>query len=1120
MTGAGERPIKINIFGAVAIEGRNGVVDADLLAGQRARAAFAYLVVHRARPVSREGLAEAIWPGETPPTWASAVRSALTRVRAVLRAAGVPEALETDGTMVRLRLPDDVEVDIELAGIAVRAAEAQLDDAASTTDVLQAARFAVGVLDAPLLPDLDREWVDELRRAMYLLLLRAFEALATTAMTVGELGEAIEASERAIAFEPLRESAYRCLMLAHRRAGRRGEALRVYERIRLQLADELGVSPSPETQAVYLALLDVPEWVAPKVASQGTTTLPAALELRDELPFVGRARELDALRAWWTTTTQRPGLAIIRGEPGIGKSRLARELARLAHRDGAQVVYARFDEGHSVFQPFLQLLSNVPTGTALITQLEGTASVRSIANARDEPDRELLLEEIAACLGAKGAHTRLLAVFDDVQWAGPAGVDLIRRLLRREADIDVVVTVRDSGAPIDDPFAALVYEAIGDGQLCTVELSGLEMSAIGELLMALGGGQDDESSQRLAADFLEQSAGNPLFVGEMISYLLNAGEIAVDDAGRWSGSIAGAPGAPGVQGVVMARIGALGNGALDVLAAAAVIGQAFELTVLGDCVDGGLTRAVDVVDEAIRAHLVRSLPDQPGWCRFVHSVVHSTLLRSLTAPRRMALHLRAGRALEANPTIVRSDELARHFVEAAPLGEIERAVRHTADAAATAIRVMAYEDAITLVSRALALPIDERARAELLVLSAEAGNQAGDSVEAHQAFLDAVALARQVGDAVLFARAALGATRGFRGGSEWMPEAERRALAVEALEVVPESEVELRVRFLGQLALWTPGRTERHSLAHQAMTLAGAHARPAVAIAAYGASRIEFWHPLQACERLAFADRVSAAARSLGDRHLAASVGFDSLGDLLQLGELDAVRRTLSDLDGDDAVKVSRRLRWRRRLWDAVLAMVDGRVDDAESSAAAALAEWGAEPHVDGLQAYGNQLAAIRFLRGQATEIVGPMATWVDENPGVPGFRAVLSWVLCEVGRFDEARAHVDALVADGLSGIPHDNTFPITMLAIAQSCAALRDTRLAAELYTAAGPLAGQLVFLPGPSVFMGPADHARGLLAAVLGRHDDAVAHLRAAVELAERTCGPWWAGRSRAQMDAVGG
>jgi len=1119
--------VRIELCGTLRVVHDGTLVDPELFGGRRARQAFAYLVLERHRAVTRDELAEAIWPGEVPPTWPSAVRSALSRIRDVGRAVG------WDGDVVRvahgtLRLDlSDVTVDVDEAESVVRLLEAARADpggGADTADetpddaaLVALARDAATVLAAPALADIDAEWAEALRRRTGSLRLRALDAWAQANARVGDLVTAVEVAEVAFALDPLRESVTRSLMAWHVRAGRRGEALRAYQRLRNVLADELGVDPSPETEAVYLEVLG--HRAAEPVER---VALPPALRPRDDTPFVGRDDELRGLLEW-SSIGGGARLLVVEGEPGIGKSRLVREAARTWHAEGIDVIHAQFEEHRpDSLAPLAALLDGDEARTSLVDRLRPSGDRRSDPSADVEGgDRELVLDEAADALVERSRRGRLVVVLDDTQWAGAAAMSVATRLVARPGvDVHVVAITRPVGVA-HRSFAPLVEAAVRAGSLTRIALTGLDTHATAALLEATAAHPLDDEARRLVSELHRDTAGNPLFLGEAVRHLLATGDLMVDEHGRWSGDVRRAATAPGVQGLVAARIASLAPDALDVLATAAVIGASFDLALLGDALDGGLGRAVDVVDAAIHAHLVRPLPDRPGACRFGHGLVRDAILDAVTPPRRMALHRRVGLAIESTASGDRVRELADHFVEAAPLGERDRAVQYSLEAAETAIRSLEYEAASGRAARALELASSAAERGALLLVIGRAGIDGGDSHEAHQAFLDAAEAARDAADPLLFARAALGATRGFRGGSEWMPEASGRELLAEALggldrlDAVPdlgEADVLLRVEVLGRLALWTTDPEQRQASARRAMDEAERVGADTALIAAYGASRIVHWRPEHTDRRVAFADRVVRAARH--DPRFAAQVRFGRLGDLLQRGERAEVETELDALESDPVVRRSQRLRWSTAVWRTVMAVVDGRLDDVEPLARDAFAVWGDEPHVDAMQALANQLAALRVMQGRADEAVAAVGAWRASRPDVRGIGGALAWVQASAGLLDEAAAELVQLRRDGL---PENNTFPATFTTAGVAVHAVGDVDFARELLDRGGTLTGQLAYQPGPGVFLGPVDHTLGLLALTVGDTHRARHHLRRAVDLAGR-CGPWWMQRSQATLDPL--
>lgn len=287
--------LRLCLAGGLAADAGTRRAGEGELRDRRAQVALAVLVLERHRRVARDELAEIVWPEGPPPTWEPALRTVVSHVRAFLAAAGIaPGALMARSGCYELRLPDDAEVDVELATASVKAAE-QAVHGGGTAPAMHPLRWARDVLARPLLPGVDTPWVDRRRDELRSLLVRALEAEAELHARGGEWAEAVEALEAALAAEPLRESAWRGLLQAHAGAGNRGEALRAYERCRVVLAEELGINPAPETETLYLRILreEGPAEVGPAqaetaVAPRESTALPGDDLARGQAALAGR----------------------------------------------------------------------------------------------------------------------------------------------------------------------------------------------------------------------------------------------------------------------------------------------------------------------------------------------------------------------------------------------------------------------------------------------------------------------------------------------------------------------------------------------------------------------------------------------------------------------------------------------------------------------------------------------------------------------------------------------------------------------------------------------------------------------------------------------------------------
>ena len=251
----GEKDVlRIYLTSQVRVEHGDVLIGEHNLPGRQGRVALALLVAERDRPVTRDELAEELWIDSPPAVWDKAIMAVVSKLRAALRRAGLGDPLATTFGCYQLRLPVDTWVDIEAAADAVHRAEVALA-AGDARAAYPWAYIAYHVGRRPFLAGEDGPWVRRKRIQLREIHLRALDCTVECAAANGDLAEAIQAAEDALAIEPFRETTYQRLMRVHAAAGNRAEALRAYERCRTVLAEELGVPPSPQTAAVYTAIV-------------------------------------------------------------------------------------------------------------------------------------------------------------------------------------------------------------------------------------------------------------------------------------------------------------------------------------------------------------------------------------------------------------------------------------------------------------------------------------------------------------------------------------------------------------------------------------------------------------------------------------------------------------------------------------------------------------------------------------------------------------------------------------------------------------------------------------------------------------------------------------------------
>jgi DNA-binding SARP family transcriptional activator len=274
--------VRISLTERLAIEANGSIVDEQRFPGRQGRIVFAYLAAQKGRPVPRGELAELLWGDELPATWEKALRVLMTKLRALLDESGIDgaTALTSAFGCYKLTLPDTAWIDVDAAADAVGRGEAAFAGG-NLADARAHASAAVALARRSFLPGEDGVWVEEKRRELRDLLVRALECLRDASIPAGGFAEAVRHAQEVTELEPFRESSYRRLMEVHAAVGNPAEALRVYERCRRFLADELGAYPSEASEAVYLEILRS----SPKsaVADDGAHSI--------SLPHSGRPRK-------------------------------------------------------------------------------------------------------------------------------------------------------------------------------------------------------------------------------------------------------------------------------------------------------------------------------------------------------------------------------------------------------------------------------------------------------------------------------------------------------------------------------------------------------------------------------------------------------------------------------------------------------------------------------------------------------------------------------------------------------------------------------------------------------------------------------------------------------------
>jgi DNA-binding CsgD family transcriptional regulator len=848
-------------------------------------------------------------------------------------------------------------------------------------------------------------------------------------------------------------------------------------------------------------------------------------------PFVGREGELAALTTDLDAALAgRGGVVLLAGEPGIGKTRLAEELAAQATARGALVLWGRCWEGEGApaFWPWVQVVRayvraadpaalrrEMGAGAADIAQIvpavgECLPNLPAPPTVEPEAARFRLFDSLAGFLRAAAARRPLLLVLDDLHWADAPSLALLRFLGRELEDAGPLVLgiYRHGEVERGHPLLATLADLTRGQHHRRLLLGGLDQPEVASFVAAVAGVQPP---RELAAALHRETDGNPFFVTEVVQLLASQGRL---DHTK-TGSPVLAAGLPeGVKAVVAQRLGRLSDDCRGLLEVAAVLGRDFGLRVLQPASGLDPERLLEVLEEAEAARAVAEAPGALGRWRFAHALVREVLYEDLPAARRVRLHGRVGEALEAayaadpGPHLA---ELAHHFVAAAPGGEqmVARAMRLATLAGRRALQLLAWEEAGGLFERALAaLELaerpDQRERCELLLAIGEARMAASDVPAARAAYQQAGELARRIGAPEVLARAGLGLGLEFTTGIVDPVEVE---LLEEALATLGEADSPLRARVLARLAkalLFTPQTRRRLALSEQAVELARRLGDPATLAAVLYDRHLAIWGTEQevAAEGLAAATEVVELAERLGDRAMALRGRGLRRTDLLELGDLAGF-----DADLAAAEQTARELRqlhyhWQLPLARATRALLAGRFAEAEELAAQGLAI-GRRAGDQAVEIfYAGVIATLRFMQGRFGETAELFQDLATRVPGFPVLRTALAAALAEAGRPVEAQAEVERLAAGDLAAVPRDLGWGLSLALLALACYHHGDTELVAKLYGLLEPYAERNIAVARiGALCLGPAAYFLGLLDLTLGRLEQAAGRFEHAAALAAR-------------------
>jgi class 3 adenylate cyclase/tetratricopeptide (TPR) repeat protein len=871
--------------------------------------------------------------------------------------------------------------------------------------------------------------------------------------------------------------------------------------------------------------------------------------------FVGRRDEMEQLKAALEQALSgKVTLAFLAGEPGIGKTRLAEEFAVYASLRGGQLLSGRCFEGEQTipYRPLVDALrqyvrahpdqelrqemgSGAPEIAQMVSEIyQRFPDIQPAPQLDAEAERLRLFDSVTAFLRNASVGQPIVVFLDDLHWADKPSLMLLQHLARHTSTerLMVLATYRDVELDRAHPLS----EALGALRrlpgFVRVTVRGLAEQDVYDLLTSIEPSEELADARHALANALwQETEGNPFFLREVLAHLVETGKLR-HEGGQWSAGVLtvsdlGLP--EGVREVIGRRLSRLSDACNRMLTRASALSRGFSWDALR-AVNPDLLEAelLDLLDEALGAQLVAERKNEtPTIYEFTHALIRQTLYEELSGPRRVLLHRQVGEALEplyAANVDVHVGELAYHFYQAAPGGDIKKAIDYCTRAGDRAAALNGHDDAVGHYERALqALDLgataDPMSRGELLLRLGDVQWKSGRPEAAVETFKQAGSIARGATSAPLLCEAAIGFAEASWNvfGDPTLRPASVDFLS-EALVALGSTNDHLRVRAIGLRTRAAPPRSqsgfadvlvtggfgsylggrddEQVEEAREAVEIARRLGDPGLLAHALGHLRGCIWRPDNPKERLHVSSEMLTEVRRTGDAAQEFAALVWKAIDHCDLGEMVEFER--AGAEGERLSHITRQPMhsWYPALYKATRAMYQGDLGDAEQLVAAALNASQQAGTSESAIAFAVQLFTLRILQGRSGELEALWKQQIEASPNNRTLQAALAYAYAEMRRTEEARALYEPIARDRFASIPEDFIALTTKWILARVTYLLDDREGAAALYALLEPLAALAATVAG-IVSVGSLHHSLGQLATVMGRWDDALDHFGTAIE-----------------------
>ncbi|MEM7323571.1 MAG: BTAD domain-containing putative transcriptional regulator [Actinomycetota bacterium] len=1095
--------MQFSLLGPLRVKNNNVPLN---IGGNKQQVLLAALILARTKVVSTDRLVDLIWSTNPPNKPYGAIRSYVSHLRRVLEpdssAGDRNRLLITRSPGYALHIDPDVvdafqfEAAVDRAGALMAAG--RHDQALTVIDPALGLWESTDLSDSPL-----TMFAGEAERFLELRL-RGVGLCLDAKLAAGRHGEVVADLLPLVDAEPAKEQYLSRLMLALHRGGRSAEAVQVYQRGYRAAIEATGLELSPALAELERRILAAD----PDLYLNGsgpTGTVGAVSNGSGHNGPIGRAEELATI----TGALQEPGgrLVALTGEPGIGKTELLRFAAKTAEGSGHRVAwgFGHRDSRTTPLAPWRAILTaiaeTVEEQTLIrcveqrgpeLAMLSPTIAGRLHIEPEDARDATALQEAVSWFLRRAAADMPLLVCLDDLHWTDDSSLAMLSYLVPNLADqpVTFVTSWRDT-EPLEEQQALALSDIGRLAEGHRIELGGLSTDAVGTLWSQAGGlAPDERPDERQVAELQARTAGNPLFVKELI---------------RSGGSRTELKPNATINDVIAARLASVPEASRQLLNIASLCPAGFDERLLADITGFGGDDLLTHLELLIAARLIEEDPVRGDSFTFTHSLIGESLASQMSGVRKARLHTQIAEALDRDHTSI--DQLAHHLLQGAASGDPVLAATSALRAAAEASRLHDHNSAIDLIERGLAAlkrSDDDQLRATLMIELAQERKYKEHYTQSHAAAQEGFRLAKRAGDIDLMVGAALAfcgqGKDEDRFGITWLgywnppgPGLDMLEQCLEKLEDGPLRVVVL-ITYASQLFGEYDNPNEAAIIIGEAIAEARKSPHIELLVAALSQQLFALQRHLPYELRKEIIDETIELADSLGTPSRIVATNRTLTVLRLEEGDMPGARRTVEVCQAALPDREEPALSLFVESMTIALDLYEGRFAKAGEQIEQAMLRFERMGSA-ALDLLGIQYAVLLRERGELAEVENLMRWKVSGYPG-PAYGVALAMVLAEQGKTKATLEALDEFGGDGIENGGEGVLQFMTTSFYAETIMTLGDVERARRLYPALAGAAERTVTMYNGIALFGSGSLYLGRLATLLGRYDEATDHLHKAL------------------------